>query len=257
MTTDQKKVAPDVSSNDKKDMIAKLCACLNNNDLDGMDALLKQKIVDLNTFVVNFTKDGDAFEKVNLTAYFAIHGNAEGVSRAVAAGAPVDAGTGRYDPFIVSAYFGHFDAVRVLMKLGRDPCEKLKSYGDKNVFDILTDRGKHEESRKTKALFFEHRDELLTRETGLLVVSRAFGDKCLQDVFNFEAGHKTSLMRTAHNGKVEAMTQTDFSQISNKDYLNNMRALFAARGGTADNGTAVRRVNIVEPADIKSAANAL
>ena len=67
----------------------------------------------------------------------------------------------------------------------------------------------------------------------IVIVFSPLGDRTLQEVYNFAALERISLVRKAEDGPVEAITRQDFADVGDKPGLRQAFAEHLRRGGTA------------------------
>lgn len=65
-----------------------------------------------------------------------------------------------------------------------------------------------------------------------VTLTRALGDRTLEEIFNFATRERISLLRDGPGGTVEAMTRESFSVIDDKDALRRAFDVYVKKGGT-------------------------
>ena len=72
-----------------------------------------------------------------------------------------------------------------------------------------------------------------SKDRDVVIVFSPLGDRTLQEVYNFAALERVSLIRKGEDGPVEAVTRQDFADIGDKPGLRRAFAEHVSRGGTA------------------------
>ena len=71
------------------------------------------------------------------------------------------------------------------------------------------------------------------KDKNIVIVFSPLGDRTLQEIYNFSALERITLIRKAEDGPVEAVTRQDFADIGDKPGLRQAFAEHLRRGGTA------------------------
>ncbi|TAL37809.1 MAG: ankyrin repeat domain-containing protein [Alphaproteobacteria bacterium] len=198
-------------------------------------------------------------------------GNIRDIAQLLDAGADIEMRDDRYwdmTPLGMAAHKGHHPAVRLLLERGANIDAQDKA-GDtplmNSVYDSrrealeeLLKRGANRDIQNNKGLTAadiarKRSDAVIRKALGVdpeqpvlppappppapemnpdeVVLKRKLGDKVLEEVFNFSACERISLVRASENGRVEAMTRDSFDAINPK-VLRNAFEAYARQGGT-------------------------
>ena len=203
---------------------------LKNNDYHAIrDAVTKGVPAD---FRFQATFDNTKYEDINSVVLFVFANKPEGIKLMAELGCPVHSDGLNYDPLISAANRGFEECVKVLIDLGADPYRPFNDKGE-NAISVMRERKQTQGIRLIQKYYLGAFDQSMTEQTGDLVVTQPFGERCLQDIFNFKAQQRTRLIRQKHDGVVEAATEVSFKDLE-PAYLRDMAELFVSRGGKID-----------------------
>jgi hypothetical protein len=151
------------------------------------------------------------------------NGNVALVEALLKEGADVDGDRGL--PLIWAAYNGHLAVVNVLLDAGADAT--LNYDGGKTPAQYAKE-GRHVEILKalTTPRIVETPEEITFR--------RPLGNRTLEEIFNFTALERISLVRKSKYGAVEAITYTSFENVNDQSMLRKAFEEHVKRGGNTD-----------------------
>jgi ankyrin repeat protein len=236
-------------SEGQEKMAADMLKALSDKDVKKIRELVSYGL-DANCELVEQLNDGKEIVWTPLVKT-ASHGNVELLELLVSLGAKVDkTDKSGFSPLITAAYNGKADAVKFLVLHGADP--GWSGPQNKKAIDWARDK-KH-----TDIVLFlsEARERKQAMNDGELVLNRPLGNRVLQEVFNFHARDRITLVREGLDGKVEAMTRQNFRDIEDKDGLRAALEKFRYYGGEADDSVidssvSVRKGKLDDSADCK------
>jgi hypothetical protein len=128
--------------------------------------------------------------------------------------------SGKWTPLMCAAYYGHPEAVRLLLDRGAN--RELKNSKGQTALACAREQGHAVALR------------VLENCPDEISFSYPLSDKTMQEVFNFPRRERVTLIRDGEGGKVEAMQRDSFSSL---DDLTGLRKAFAEHkrmGGTLD-----------------------
>lgn len=130
-------------------------------------------------------------------------------------------------PLMGAANRGNLGAVELLLEAGADPA--LKGRG-RNALDWAMTSGSPDTIRRLQKEapkpYVETADEV--------VMSHAFGNRVIEEVFNFASKERMTLVRDGANGPVEAVTRQNFSEIHDRQSLRAAYDKYVAKGGKVE-----------------------
>lgn len=196
-------------------------------------------------------------------------GNIRDIAQLLDAGADIEMRDDRYwdmTPLGIAAHKGHHPAVRLLLdrgasidaqdKAGDTPLMNSVYDSRREALEELLKRGANRDIQNNKGLTAadlarKRSDDFIRKALGVnpepvpippapppppemnpdeVVLRRRLGDKVLEEVFNFSACERISLLRASENGRVEAMTRDSFEAINPK-VLRSAFEAYARQGG--------------------------
>lgn len=207
-------------------------------------------------------------KRLNKSLYAAAHeGNIREIARLLDEGADIEWRASSYwnaTPLGVAAHKGHHRAVRLLLDRGANmgavfdagdtPLIYALYSGNVPTIKELLDRGADRTVENDKGLnaveIAKGRGEDVRQAMGLrvvevqkpapppeidsdpdeIVLKRRIGDKVLEEVFNFAARERISLLRARADGPVEVMTRESFDEV-NESVVRRAFDVYAKQGG--------------------------
>ena len=155
----------------------------------------------------------------------AFDGDIERVVELLADGADIDdrLSDGR-TPLMRAAYGGHIDVVRLLLEEGADRLLRDK-WGDTAADDAL-----RQGYGNVAALLKERPAKIKSPDQ--VVFSRRVHDRTLQEIFDFAARERVTLIRKSEHGAVEAVIRDPFGMLTDREGLHRAFNEYRQRGGT-------------------------
>jgi hypothetical protein len=122
---------------------------------------------------------------------------------------------------------GHFGIAQILLAAGADRSLRGR---DKDALGWALTSG----SPEMIALFQQKPAEPVVEGPQEIVLRRPLGNRLMEEVFDFAARERITLIRKGEDGPVEAVTRDGFSDIEDRSRLREAFALYVKKGGTAD-----------------------
>lgn len=146
----------------------------------------------------------------------------------LAHGATVDARNGvKCTALMGAANRGHVAAVKRLLAAGAD--RELRGRNNNNTLDWAMMSGKPE----MIMFFHEKQPEPVVENPQDVVFRRPMGNRVLEEVFDFSARERITLIRKGEDGPVEAVTRDGFASIEDRGRLREAFDAYVKRGGVA------------------------
>ena len=126
-------------------------------------------------------------------------------------------------------YGGNGGCIRELLDHGAS----LTAMNDKGLTAVAIAKGRSAEVRRAMGLPDEEKPKAppeIPADPDEIVLRRKIGDRILEEVFNFSARERVSLIRGAANGPVETMTRENFDDIGERALRRAFDA-YARQGG--------------------------
>jgi ankyrin repeat protein len=129
-------------------------------------------------------------------------------------------------PLMGAAYCGHVGAARRLLAAGADPEMRGR---EKNALEFALSSGSPD-----MILLLQKKPEApapVAANPQDVVFRRPLGNRLMEEVYDFEARERITLIRNGEDGPVEAVTRDSFTSIEDRARLREAFDLYAKRGG--------------------------
>ena len=119
---------------------------------------------------------------------------------------------------------GNIGAVELLLKAGAD--REMRGR-DRNALDWAMLSGSPETIYLLQKPVARHYEE----SPDEIVLQKPFGNRVIEEVFNFASKERMTLVRDGQDGPVEAVTRQNFSEIHDRQTLREAYDKYVAKGG--------------------------
>jgi hypothetical protein len=224
-------------SDSKKKLSKKLCKAARTGDLAGLKKAVEEG-AEINSLFGH---------PLFAAAYYG--GSADCVRYLLERGAIVDARNEvNCTALMAAAQEGHEEIVKILLAAGAE--RALRGRGGRTALDFAL---VHEQAGM-KPLLEEQPPALRADGPHEVTLRRQLGNRLLEEVFDFAAHERITLVKKEENGTVEAITRDGFSQIEDKARLREAFAAYVKKGGAPDE-SAVFPERLTKPARQKPPAS--
>jgi hypothetical protein len=134
-------------------------------------------------------------------------------------------------PLMEAAYNGRRRISEILLDAGADRTLR-DAYGATAAEDARAEG--HAEVAKFIENYVRPKRDIMREKADEIIICRPLSDRILEEIFNFSAMERISLVRDGRNGPVEAITRESFAEVADQSALRKAFEEHVRRGGTAD-----------------------